>query len=248
MNYNEFFGILYTVNVMDNKILEEQKRAREEFINLKKMQSGEVQPPEPTPATELSGVQKAKNNWHYDKWFIIIGIVLAVFIVLTVSQCFSKPKYDLEIVIYSSSPIYTDSAEQIGKYFEQFCEDTDNNGKINVLVTNCSYNKEGNNMDYERNNTIKLQSVLAANANALLYITDDTGYDYLNSIADELFEGEPVKLNSEFYDFCNNEQYFPLPENLQISCRTLKDSLIAKNKNIDKYYDASQKILDELTK
>lgn len=243
-----FFGILYLVKIMDNKILEQQRRDREEFIRLKKMQSGEIEAPKPQESAPLSGTEKIKNNWYHDKWFIIIGLAVAVLLAVTLVQCFSKPKYDLEVVLYSSSPIYTTNAERIGDYLEQFCEDIDDDGKVNILVTNCSYNEDGENQDYERNHTVKLQAVLASNANALLYITDDTGYDYLNSIApDELFEGKPLKLGQEFYDFCNKDQYFPLPEGLQISCRTIKDTLISKNKNIDTYYKESKKILDSLS-
>ena len=234
---------------MDNKTLEEQRRAREEFIALKKMQSGEIEPPKSEKAPELTGTEKIKNNWYYDKWFIIIGSVMAILLAVTLVQCFTKPKYDLEVVLYSSAPIYSDNAERIGEYLEQFCEDIDGNGEVSILVTNCSYNENGGNEQYARNNTVKLQAVLASNANALLYITDATGYEYLNAIApDALFEGEPLALGEEFYEYCNEGQYFSIPEGLQISCRTIKDTLISKNKNIDEYYKQSKNILKCLDK
>ena len=232
---------------MDNKTLEEQRRAREEFINLKKMQNGEIEPQKPEKAPELTGSEKIKNNWLYDKWFIIVGAVMAILLAVTLVQCCTKPKYDLEVVLYTSSAIYSDNAERIGDYLEQFCEDIDGNGEVSILVTNCSYNKNGENEQYERNYTVKLQAVLASNASALLYITDDECYDYLNAVAtDNLFEGEPLALDTEFYEYCNEGQFFSIPEDLQISCRTIKDMMISKDENIDKYYEQSKKILDSL--
>ena len=56
-----------------NEILEAQRKARQDFLDLKKMQSGEITPP-PKPSEEAvlpkTGKDKAKNFWFHYKWHL----------------------------------------------------------------------------------------------------------------------------------------------------------------------------------
>ena len=96
-----------------------------------------------------------------------------------------------------------------------------------------------------------MQSLLATDASALLFITDDDSYEYLMSLSDNisLFEGEPIEFEGDFYKYCVDENgFYETPDDLQISCRTISGTAIADDKNIDTYYAQAQAILNGLKK
>lgn len=237
-----------------NAIIEEQRRAREEFLKLKKMQSGEMQaPPKPSeiaivPKTPL---EKLKNIWFHDKWYILGGLFAAVVIAVMVAQCATREKYDLKAVIFTYEIVAESNCEPIAEYLEQYCEDIDGDGEVNIQVINCSYNKGSNDMQYQNSMSQKLTAILAADADALLFITDDESYEYLNGVSkdNKVFEGDPVKLGEKFYEECTVEDALShIPENLQISCRAVSGKTIEKDDNIKEYYEQSQKILEGIKK
>lgn len=235
---------------MKNKTLEEQRRARQEFLELKQMQSGER---EPEPIIHESDVmpktakEKIKNNWYHDKWLIIIGILLAILVLAVIIQTATKPKYDLSVVLFTSEPVYSTNADRAAEYLAKYCDDINGDGKANIQIINCSYNAKDESGNDLATKISKLQAVLASEADALLYITDDKCLDYMHQIADgSVFEGEALSFSEDFYDYCNEGQYFTMPQGLSISCRSTENALISANKNIDTYYEQAQKILNGL--
>ena len=106
-----------------NEILEDQRRAREEFLNLKKMQNGEMDAgPKPSEIalTPKTFKEKRENFWFQYKWHTI-GIVasVAVFIIL-VAQCMSVPNYDLSVVYFTYTPVIDNHTDLVAEYFEQY--------------------------------------------------------------------------------------------------------------------------------
>lgn len=236
---------------MKNEIIEEQRRAQREFLELKKMQNGEEQP-EPiiheSDVMPKTAKEKIKNEWYHDKWFIIAGIGIMILITAAVIQCINKPKFDISIVLFTTSPVYESNADKAAEYLAKYCDDINGDGKTNIQVINCSYNAKSDNDNDRAARISKLQAVLASDADALLYVTDADGYEYLSQIANNsVFEGEPLKLPDDFYDYCNKDEYFTIPENLQISCRSTENALISANKKIDIYYEQAQKIMNGLS-
>jgi hypothetical protein len=109
-----------------NEILEDQRRAREEFLKLKKMQKGEISAgPKPSEVAIMPKTFKEKcaNYWFQYKWHTI-GIVasLAVFIFL-VAQCMSVPKYDFSVIYFTYSPVIDNHTDLMAKYFEKYGKD-----------------------------------------------------------------------------------------------------------------------------
>ena len=92
----------------------------------------------------------------------------------------------------------------------------------------------------------KLQTSLAAEDSAFIYITDKKGLDYLNQIAEGVFHGESVKLDGDFYDYCNKNDLMKLPDGLYISCREIEGAAIGKSKNAKKIFDASQEVMEKI--
>lgn len=217
----------------DNDIIEEQRRARQEFLNLKKMQNGEIAPP-PKPSEEAvlpqTFKEKTENIWFQYKWHII-GTVFTLFVMaVLLVQCISRPKYDLRIVYFSYSPVIENQTDKIEKYFEKYAPDADGNGKVNVQVINCSYDVNGTDSKYNYSVLAKLQGIIAGDDTALLYVTDTESYEFFDTFSQvDFFDGEPVLLSDEFYDFADDGKFGKLPQGLQISVRSTDKTVLEKN-------------------
>lgn len=237
----------------ESDTLRQRKFAQQEFLRLKKMQQGELDAgPKPSElAGELTFKDKIKNIWFHDKFAIAVIAILVIAISLLITQCATKTKYDATIVLFTHSITGDTNCYKMGEYLKPFCDDINGDGEKNINVINCSINVNDGNNEYNYTTRSKMQSILATDASALLFITDDDSYEYLMGLSEKvsLFEGEPIKFTKEFYDFCvDSNGFYDTPENLQISCRTLKDTAIEKNKNADKYYENAQKILEKINK
>lgn len=237
-------------NKSQNEILREQRKARRDFIELKKMQHGEMDAgPKPSEVAIVpkTPMEKLKNIWFHDKWVILGVAALVIVMAVMVAQCASRTDYDLEVVMFAHTYVADDIADPIAAYFEQYCEDLNGDGEVHIQVINCSYDPDSTDTQYRYSMSSKLQAIIAADANALLFITDTDAYDYLNSISETaFFEGEPLALNDEFYSECDKSELISLPEGLQISCRRISNTTIEKEDDIKGFYDASQKILKAL--
>lgn len=237
-----------------NEILEEQRRAREEFLRLKKMQQGELDAgPKPSEVAIVPKTPKEKwdNFWFQYKWHTI-GIVVSVLVLaVLITQCATKPKYDLEIVYFTYNAVLDDQTAEIEKYFEKTASDLDGNGEVNVQVINCSISSTSNDIQYRNTVYSKVQSLIVADEKAMLFITDEASIKYFDNISSEnggMFDGEPYKLGDDFYQSTKSEKWGSLPEGLQISKRRIENTVLAEKKQTKLYYDEASRILSELAK
>lgn len=234
----------------ESETLRQRRIAQQEFLRLKKMQKGELDAgPKPSEvATPLTFGEKLQNIWFHDKFAIIIIGLLIIAIALLVTQCATKTVYDANIVLFTHTMTGDPNCDKMGEYLKPYCKDINGDGEVNVNVINCSID-EGINTQYTYTNRSKMQSLLAAEASALLFITDDSSYKYLMGLSDDvaLFEGEPFKFQADFYEYCIDESgFYETPEGLQISCRTIKDTAIEKDKNVEKHYDQAYGVISQL--
>ncbi len=235
-----------------NETLAQQRKARADFLALKRMQQGELDAgPKPSEiATELkTPMEKLKNIWFHDKWLIIGAIAVAIVIAVCVTQCATRPKYDLSTVVYSYNILGDDDCKLIADYLSERCEDVNGDGQTLVNVVNCSYTEDSTDKQYIYTCNTKLQAILSTDASALIFITDSKSYEYLSNISEEtnLFEGEPLPLSEDFYTACESDDLFTLPAGLQISCRKVDGTVIESDKKVADYYKASKAILNKLS-
>ncbi len=239
-------------NKKESDTLRQRKFAQQEFLKLKKMQQGELDAdPKPSEiyAAPASFSEKIKNIWYHDKWAIVVILAITVCISFLVAQCATKKKYDATIVVFTYSITGDVNCDKMGEYLMPYCKDIDGNGEINLNVINCSIEQSQGNTEHSYTARTKASTIIAGEPSALLFITDDEAYEYLSGLSDEidLFEGEPIKFEEDFYEFCEAaDNLFTTPEGLQISCRTIEGTTIARDKNIDTYYSQAQTILDGL--
>ena len=235
---------------LDNEVLKEQRKSREEYLKLKKMQRGEMDAgPKPSevaivPKTPL---EKLKNIWfHYSK-VILVSLLFLILAVFLVAECMNKPKYDIQVVYYTYKYAIDENIQGMERYFESYAKDLNGDGEVHVNVINCSYEGKETALNIKNTNENRLQATIVAEANALLYITDEESYKHFSNVFDdEFFAYEPVLLSEEFYKQATVEDYYDLPEGLKISLRKTSDTMIEKNKNTKIYFKESSRILKEI--
>lgn len=230
--------------------LSQREFAQQEFLKLKKMQSGELDAgPKPSEmAAPLTFTDKLKNIWFHDKFAIIVIGMLVVAIALLITQCATKTKYDLTVVMFSHKVTGDPNCEKMGEYLKPYAQDINGDGEVNVNVINCSIN-ELRDSEHSYKNRTSMSSIIANDESALLFITDKSSYKYLMGLSDNIvfFEGEPIEFEDDFYEFCIDESgFYETPDGLQISCRTVKGAAIENNKDVDLYYEQAQNVLNGL--
>lgn len=235
-----------------NEILEEQRRAREEFLKLKKMQQGEMDAgPKPSEiaVAPKTAKEKMQNFWFHNKWQTIGVIFLVITLTVLIAQCASKPRYDLEIVYFTYKPVLDVQLETATEYFEKLSPDVNGDGEVNISVVNCSMSTTSPDTQYRNTIYTKLQALLVADEKAMLFITDKDSVKYFDNISKDadLFE-KTVALGEDFYKSTETEEYGSLPEGLNISCRVLSETVMADKDNSDKTHSASMEILEKLEK
>ncbi len=232
-----------------SETIKQQRKARNDFLELKKMQSGEVKAgPKPSEVAIVPKTfkEKLEHLWFYHGVTIISLLLTTVVLAVLVTQCASRRKYDLKVVIYTSNYIDVENNDYISKYLAKHIDDINGDGNVDIQVLNCSYTANDKNAQYEYNMTTKIQAIIAGEADALLFITDDITYDKLTNISEDIFNGEPLKLDEKFYENCDKATYTKLPEGLTISCRTIKGTTLEYDKNVETYYKESHKIIKAL--
>ncbi len=235
----------------ESETIAQQRKARQEFLNLKKMQNGEMEaPPKPSEVAvkPQTAMEKWQNIWFHDKWLIIIlALIIASIAFLTV-QCATKTKYDATVVVFTYTLTGDKNCEAMAEYIKPYAKDINGDGEVNISVVNCSFNNADGNSEYSYAARTRAQTMLAGEASALLFITDSESYEHLSGISEggPLFEGEPIVFKDDFYEKCDVDELFDMPENLQISCRRIEGTSIESDKNIEAYYDLAQDVLNGL--
>ena len=233
--------------------LRQRKFAQQEFLKLKKMQSGELDAgPKPSEiyTAPLSFSEKLQNIWYHNKLAIVIVSIFVALIAFLCVQCATRPVYDATIVVFTYRITGDVNCDRMGEYLKPYCKDLNGDGEINISVINCSIEESQGNSEHSFTTRQRLTTVISGEPSALLFITDDSSYKHLLSRTDDFvfFEGEPIEFNDDFYDFCKAaDNLYTTPAGLQISCRTIdENATIASDENIDIYYDQAQSILNGL--
>lgn len=234
-----------------NDIIEEQRRAREEFLRLKKMQNGELDAgPKPSEIALVPTTPKEKWDNFWFQYKKAVFAITALFVVLTVLivQCATREIPDLEIVYFSYTPVLDNQTALVSEYFEGLAKDINDDGKVVVQVVNCSF-QNNNNIQYKNSVLSKLQALIAADEKALLFITDEKSIEYFKNLNTNgsIFDGEPIPLGEEFYKATESKDFGKLTAKLSISIRRVSDTLLEEKDDINKYYKESKRILNEIS-
>jgi hypothetical protein len=234
-----------------NETLEQRKKAQAELLKLKKMQSGELAPP-PKPselAGEMTKEEKRENFWFYNRGKVIFAIVVAAILAIMITQCATRPVYDGEVVLFTYDYYYSDQITLMENYFSLFFEDKNGDGKVRVDVINCAYDKNITvNNPQNQNTAQKLQTILFAQREKVIFLLDEESFKYLDSILDEgeLFTEDKVMLGENFYSNCDKTENLPLPEGLRLVMREYDEATLEADKKVKASYDYAKEVLKRL--
>ncbi len=228
----------------------QQRKARKDFLELKKMQKGEMETgPKPSeiaikPETFM---EKLKNYWFHYKWHTLGSIFAIISLTILISQCASRPNWDMKVVYFTYTPVIDQQLEPVSDYLESISKDVNGDGEINIQVINCSTPSAEKNYQQHLSVVKRLQNIMAVDAETLLFITDNESAEYFDKESiDNFFGTDHLKLKDEFYKKTVSEDFGGLPENLQIACRRVKDTTIDSNQKVDKLYQEATNILEKI--
>ena len=230
--------------------LAQQRKARQDFLELKKMQHGEMYAgPKPSEIAiePKTFTEKVKNYWFHFKWHTLGTIFCFIALVVLIRQCASRTDWDMQVVYFTYTPVLDQQTELVADYLEGISNDINGDGEVNILVINCSMPTDSTSVQYSKTVLSKLQALIAAEPEAMLYITDSESVSYFDAEAlNQFFGTNQVKLNKKFYESTKSEDFGSLPEGLQIACRRVEDTYIENNKNVGKIYKEAINLLEKL--
>lgn len=118
--------------------------------------------------------QKLEGAWYRSKWLIIFVVVLvAAFGYITLDSILAtKPDYTV-LVISSDTALYYRTPE-VQAFFENYSEDINGDGKVNVLVYNISTDYSNANMS--QSSQAQLMSQLQSGENVLILSDQPTDF------------------------------------------------------------------------
>jgi hypothetical protein len=232
-----------------NKIVEEQRRAREEFLKLKRMQQSGVQPEkkEEVKLPQTFG-EKLQNFWYHYKVHTLLTVFIAVVIAITTVQCANREEYDMSVLYFAFEPTAEGQIELAEEYFADLATDVNGDGEVKVKIMNCSFNSELRDMQYKHTMLSKVQSVVAVERSVTLYVVDEKAVEYFDNAFDEsIFEGELIPLSEDFYKETTIEKV-TFPENLKIGLRRISGTAFEGKKEAEESYKEAQKIFAKIKK
>ncbi len=235
-------------NVSDT--IAQQRKAREEFLELKKMQHGEIQaPPKPSEmAVEPKTFsEKLKNYWFHFKWHTLGTIFCLIAFAVMISQCASRTNWDMQVIYFTYTPVLDQQTDEISNYLGEISKDINGDGEVNIQVVNCSMPTDNASVQYSKTILSKLQAIIAAEPEALLFITDADSVTYFEADAlNNFFGTEQIALGEKFYTNTESKEFGKLPEGLQIACRRVDNTVVESKKNVGAVYNESLNILEKL--
>lgn len=223
-----------------SETLEQRKKAHEEFIKLKKMQSGEIEPekkPSEVAVLPSTPKEKLKNFWYHYKIHTFLALFLCFVMAVGITQCASREDYDAKVVLYTNGYYFDGHTLALSEYMSQYFTDINGDGEVKVQIIDCSYTTDGT-FDSEYTNTLatKLNSVLSGDGAVQLFIVDKKNYEHLNSVFDSVdeFFVDSAPMPDDLYTFFADKD-LELPKELFIGRRIVDGTLIEKEKNVEVY-------------
>lgn len=234
-----------------SETLSQQKKARQDFLDLKKMQKGDMAPePKPSEVAVLPKTfkEKLQNYWFHFKWHTIGIVFTLIVLIVLITQCSGRTNWDMQVIYFTYTPAIDNQTAMIGDYLESISKDINGDGEVNISVVNCSVPDGNHNSQYNRTVLMKLQAMITAEPTAMLYITDSESVKYFeNDALSNIFDTEQVQFGKDFYEKTTTE-LGKLPEGLQIACRRISETMLEKDEKAAKVHKEAINIISKLQK
>lgn len=203
-------------------------------------------------------------GYYYKYVFITVGFAL-VLITLGLVSCLSKESYDLKVILSGDFYIYDTEVYAYQEIFEEYIEDWNGDGDVNVQVLGLSTSGGSGELNYSYSQRFQAEVL---NGEILLFITDELKYQNLLDVDGVADVSEHLPENCEqthYYDFSSTpfaakvtERYkelfgseetpTKLQDNLRIYMRVPLDTSSENSPYMDNYRRVEQlfeKIVNE---
>ena len=241
-------------------IVAEQQRQQRELIELKKKAlEFEKDPGGFTPTVEGDAVKKKltlSDLWYYGKFPLVMILIVAVIMAVGITQCSTRTEYDMTIVLYFKHYVSSAMIENVATVAEQYAEDTNGDGKVNVLVMDCAIPDEERLLDTGRAKSSRLMGQFAS-ASSIVYIVDQEALSELDEVAGGVFvddslelpqyDGKAYSLNDTVFDkafdavseeYSKEFKYFLIRRKVEGTAIEGKRNVSAYSKQADKFIKA----------
>jgi hypothetical protein len=240
--------------------LEEQRRRQRELVAARTARQNPDAAPAPVKVEEAPKTfgERMQNFWFYNKYFVLAAVFLAVLLVIAVRQCADRESFDTEIVLFTYHSYAPDQITAIEEELEKYGVDINGDGKVNIQILDCAYDKKTTVFDQKNAKGSKLVANITSNEKAVLFITDAETHEHLektyatNEIDFFVDLGLPadggcsVMLGDDFYSSVEAKDTLglKLPKGLRISRRIAgKNTLIG---SAEKQVAAAEKMLSNI--
>ena len=243
--------------------VEEQRRKQKELLELKrKKQEFENNPeafvPEgPSEVLEQDAKSKLSNFWYYSRFSIIMILIVAAILVIGITQCTQRPKYDATVVVYFKQYLSSAMIENIGIIAEQYCEDYNGDGEVNVLVMDCAIPDDERMLETGQAKSTRLMAQFASEE-AIIYIVDKEALSELDTIAGGVFvddslglpsyEGKAYALNGTVFDKAFDVAYEDYAKEFEyyVIRRVVKGTQIEDRKDVNIHSERANEIIGKI--
>ena len=90
---------------------------------------------------KLTFTEWLENTWYHNKWMIIFGGMLVLFLIISVGQLASSSSPDLKVLHVGPMYISPEAADRIESTLEGFSEDYNDDGDFTVDILDITVNK-----------------------------------------------------------------------------------------------------------
>lgn len=216
--------------------------------------------------------KKWDNFWFYHKWHVVAVIIVAILAAAFIHDMVTKVDPDYEIGMITEGTYPTDMIDSLQEQIEKNADDRNGDGKVvvqvNQYVISNGTDTKSTMPQMQEASIVKLSADLSSGT-SVIFITDQPSLEHQQSTG-QFFsypdgtnpaEGakDYDKMRVPFKD-CKNlsalnfnlelssgenldENMF---DNLGISLRVYKDSVMEGNEKLSKYYTDSKKLFDKL--
>lgn len=189
-----------------SETLRQREKAQKDLLELKKMQKGELDPSTLKKDEKIvprTFGEKVSHFFFYYKYVLLGCTALFVALAIILGSCIAKPNYDAKITVFCSEYVSEDVITAMNEWLTSYYPDVNENGEVELLFADCSFSVETDQKSYSDNMLLKVQSLLASEKDAMLFILDEDNLKYLNGISKDfvLFSSvNMVELPQSFYD------------------------------------------------
>lgn len=217
-----------------SETLRQREKAQRDLLELKKMQSGEINPDtlkEEKKLTPKTFEEKRQNFFYYHKYKVLVVAVALVVAGYFIWNTVTSPKYDAKVAVCSFENYADEAIDRTETYLEGFYPDLNGDGKVEILAVNCSFDSTGGSVSDANDNMLKMQTLLVGEVDTMLFILDEDSLAYMNALSNKLllFEDQNIiPLGEEFFGAVQNP-FFSEDKKLFLCLRTIEGTSLEED-------------------